>query len=54
MTRTMNDVYTYQQQALDLLDPDHPHYEEIKELLQDQIMDEVHDLNATYRRTTST
>tara|TARA_Y100000817_G_scaffold292399_1_gene264589 strand:+ start:465 stop:614 length:150 start_codon:yes stop_codon:yes gene_type:complete len=37
------DIYTYQQQALDLLDKDHPHYDEIKSLLLDQIEDELND-----------
>tara|TARA_R100001198_G_C5031615_1_gene96961 strand:- start:125 stop:274 length:150 start_codon:yes stop_codon:yes gene_type:complete len=37
------DIYTYQQQALDLLDKDHPHYNEIKSLLLDQIEDELND-----------
>ncbi len=40
--RTMSDVYSYQQQALDLLDKDHPHYSEIKDLLLDQIADEIY------------
>ncbi len=46
MTRTMtmrsnNEVYTYYQQALDLLDTDHPHYEEIRQLLTSQVNDEL-------------
>ena len=53
-TRTIEDIYSYQKQALDLLDPDHPHYKEIKELLQDQIMDEVHDHATTNCRTVKT
>ena len=43
MTRTIEDIYTYQKQALDLLSEDHPHYEEIKRLLTDQIKDEFYD-----------
>ena len=39
MTRTIDDVVSYQKQALDLLDKDHPHYDEIRLLLTDQIMD---------------
>ena len=39
--RTLEDIYTYQKQALDLLDKDHPHYEEIKVLLTEQINDEL-------------
>ncbi len=43
MTRSLDDIYNYEKQALDLLPVDHPHYEEIKSLLVDQINDEVHD-----------
>ena len=42
-TRSLEDIISYEQQALDLLSEDHPHYEEIKSLLVDQINDEVHD-----------
>jgi hypothetical protein len=41
MTRSLEDIYTYQSQALDLLKKDHPHYEEIKRLLTEQVQDEV-------------
>ncbi len=44
MTRSLEDVYTYEKQALDLLNKDHPHYDEIKVLLTDQINDEIEDL----------
>ena len=44
MTRTHEDIISYEKQALDLLSKDHPHYEEIKKLLIDQINDEIHDL----------
>jgi hypothetical protein len=54
MTRTIEDIYSYQKQALDLLDKNHPHYDEIRLLLTDQIMDEIHDHTPTYRRTTTT
>ena len=40
-TRSLEDIYTYQRQALDLLKKDHPHYEEIKQLLTEQVQDEV-------------
>ena len=55
--RTIDDVYSYQKQALDLLDEDHPHYEEIKVLLTEQINDEIGQIyasNATDRGATST
>ena len=48
MTRTIDDVISYHKQALDLLDKNHPHYDEIKALLIDQINDELHD----YKNTT--
>ena len=44
MTRTHEDIISYEKQALDLLSKDHPHYEEIKKLLVDQINDEIRDL----------
>jgi len=44
MQRTHEDIISYEKQALDLLSKDHPHYEEIKKLLVDQINDEIHDL----------
>ena len=49
MTRSPDDIYTYYQQALDLLKEDHPHYDEIKQLLTDQINDEIRDY--AYTRT---
>ncbi len=47
--RTISDIYSYQKQALDLLDEDHPHYDEIKTLLTEQINDEIE----TYANTRS-
>ena len=41
MTRSLEDIQTYEKQALDLLSEDHPHYDEIKRLLAEQIEDEV-------------
>ena len=43
MTRSLEDIISYEQQALDLLSEDHPHYDEIKSLLTDQINDEIRD-----------
>ena len=43
MTRSLEDIISYEKQALDLLPLDHPHYEEIKDLLMDQVNDEVYD-----------
>ena len=54
MTRTIEDVYTYQKQALDLIDKDHPHYDEIRLLLTDQIMDDLDDCTITNRGATTT
>ena len=39
--RSTKDVYTYYQQALDLLDEDHPNYKEIHQLLREQVNDEL-------------
>ena len=47
MTGTIEDIYSYRKQALDLLDKDHPNYDEIRLLLEDQIMDEVNDTVTT-------
>ena len=53
MTRTIDDVISYQKQALDLLDKNHPHYDEIRLLLTDQIMDDLDDCSTTNRGTTA-
>ena len=52
-SRNLEDIISYEQQALDLLSEDHPHYEEIKSLLTDQINDEIRDYanTRTDRRT---
>ena len=56
MTRSLDDIISYEQQALDLLDNNHPHYEEIKSLLTDQINDEIRDYanTRTDRRASKT
>ncbi len=43
------DIYTYEKQALDMLDQYHPHYEEVRLHLLEQIKD---DLNDTYHSET--
>ena len=42
-TRSLDDIVSYEKQALDLIPLDHPHYQEIRDLLIDQINDEVYD-----------
>ena len=48
--RTIQDIYAYEKQALDLIDKrfennkDHPNYKKLKALLIDQINDELHDV----------
>ena len=42
-TRLPEDIYTYEQQALELISQDNPHAEEIKHLLQEQVKDELYD-----------
>ena len=49
MTRSREDILTYEKQALKTLPKDHPHYEEIRSLLIDQVNDELYD--ATYPLT---
>ena len=41
MTRSLEEIYTYEKQALDLIPIDHPNYAEIRSLLIDQVNDEV-------------
>ena len=43
MTHSLEDIVTYEKQALDLLSKDHPHYEEIRRLLMDQVNDMTED-----------
>ena len=53
MTRTMDDIYTYERQALDLIEArykdnkDHPNYSKLRDLLIDQINDELYDVAHT-------
>ena len=42
-TRSLDDIYTYEKQALDLIDKDNPHYDEIKTLLIQQVNEEIYD-----------
>ena len=46
-TRSLDDIISYEKQALDLLPKDHPHYEEIKALLIDQVNDEIESYDAS-------
>jgi len=39
--KTIEDIITYEQQALDNIPTDHPHYAEIVSLLNSQIKDEM-------------
>ena len=47
MTRSLEEIISYEKQALDLLPTDHPKYEEIKSLLIDQVIDEIEDYATT-------
>ena len=47
MMRTIEDVYSYHKQAYDLIPDNHPHKEEIRRLLIDQVNDELHDYEST-------
>ena len=53
MTRSLEDIISYEKLALDLLPLDHPHYNEIKSLLIDQVNEEIQDYADT-RSTGST
>ena len=56
MTHSLEEIVTYEKQALDLLSKDHPHYEEIRRLLMDQVNDMTEDYanTRTDRRASST
>ena len=41
--RKAEDIYSYASQAYDLIPEDHPHRDELRILLIDQINDELHD-----------
>ena len=43
MTHSLDDIVTYEKQALDLIPTDHPHYEEIRRLLVEQVNDMTED-----------
>ena len=43
MSKSLDDIYSYYKQALDLLSKDHPHYHEVRELLVSQVNDELQD-----------
>ena len=40
-TRSLEDIYSYEKQALEQLPRNHPHYGEIVDLLNKQIQDEI-------------
>ena len=43
MTRSTDDIYTYYKQALDLINEDHPHYDEIADIIEEQIQEDLDD-----------
>ena len=43
MSRSLDDIYSYYKQSLDLLPEDHPHYHEVRRLLMSQVNDELQD-----------
>jgi len=43
MSRSLDDIYSYYKQSLDLLSEDHPHYHEVRRLLMSQVNDELQD-----------
>ncbi len=47
MMRSLDDIYNYEKQALELLDKDNPNYDEIRSLLTQQIQDEIRDYTCT-------
>ena len=54
MKESFKDVYTYASQALDMIEREkdtNPNYKEIKQLLTDQVNEELHDVR--YSRVTN-
>ncbi len=49
MTRSLEDIMEYEKLAIASLPFTHPHYEEIKQLLTDQINDEIRDYALQFR-----
>ena len=47
MKRDIEGVYSYAKEAYDLIPDDHPHRDEIRRLLIDQVNDELHDYEST-------
>ena len=43
MTRSLEDIQTYEKQALDLLPLDHPHYDEIADIIDEQVQEDLTD-----------
>ena len=41
MTRSLDDIYDYRESALNSIPTDHPHHKEIRDLLTQQVEDEV-------------
>ena len=39
----LDEIYSYEKQALDSIPKDHPHYDELRALLIDQINDQIDD-----------
>ena len=42
-TRSLKDIYDYASRAINEVSDEHPHSDEIKQLLIDQVNDELHD-----------
>ncbi len=40
----LDEIYSYEKQALDSIPKDHPHYDELRRLLIDQINDQIDDV----------
>ena len=51
MTHSLDDIYSYKKQALDLIPEDHPNYTEIVRLLEEQVQDQLHDYATSYYST---
>mgnify|MGYP003111113915 CR=1 FL=1 len=48
MTKTPEDIYAYKEAAYEALEDDHPHYDEISDIVEQQILEDLEDYANTF------
>ena len=48
MTKTPEDIYAYKEAAYEALSDDHPHYDEISDIVEQQILEDLEDYANTF------